>query len=84
MDNLIHDDPKYILFLDKITDDQNLGAIIRSALAFNVKHIIIPKDNSAKVNEVVHKVSVGATFSVKISIVTSIQNVIKKLKKEGY
>ena len=80
LDELLIDEPKNILFLDRISDPHNLGAIIRSAAAFNINHIILPKDHSAKINEIVHKTSVGTTFKVKISYVTAIQNVFKKLK----
>lgn len=84
MKDLETDNPKNILFLDKITDPHNLGAVIRSAAAFGFKHIIIPKDHSAKINEIVHKTSVGATFHVKVYYLNALQNVIKKLKKDEY
>lgn len=80
----LNDNPETILFLDQIQDPHNLGAIIRSAIAFGVKHIILPKSNSAIITPTVHKTSAGNTFLVKISVVTSVQNIIKNLKQNGY
>ncbi len=84
IDNLFKEQPKNILFLDRVTDPHNLGAIIRSAVAFGFEHIILPKDNTSNINEIVHKTSVGMTFHVKIYFATALQNLIKKLKKNEY
>jgi 23S rRNA (guanosine2251-2'-O)-methyltransferase len=48
-----------LLFLDRIQDPQNLGAIIRNAVAFNVDGILITKDNSAKLTNIAMKASAG-------------------------
>lgn len=73
----------FILVLDGITDTHNLGAIIRTAEAFSVHGIIIPKRRSVGVNGTVVKTSAGATEYVKIAKVSNINNVITILKKEG-
>lgn len=49
----------YIL-CDKITDPQNLGAIIRSSLFFGVKTIFLNKKHTSPLNPTVSKASSGA------------------------
>ena len=50
---------KLVLALDCIQDPQNFGTLCRSAHAFGVKEIIIPKDRSCSVTSVVCKASAG-------------------------
>jgi len=72
------------LILDSINDVGNLGAILRSALLFGVKHIILPKDNSAPVNSTVIKRSSGAAGHLNIYSITNLIRVIDKLKQSGF
>lgn len=48
------------IYCDKITDPQNLGAIIRSCLFFGVKNIFMPKKSNCPLNSTVSKASSGA------------------------
>lgn len=73
-----------ILLLDGVKDVGNLGAILRSALLFNVKYVILPKNNSASVNEVVIKRSAGAASQLKIVYITNVSRTLEKLKQNGY
>ncbi len=73
-----------IAILDGITDDYNLGAIIRSAVCFNVNTIIIPKRRSSSANDTVYKTSAGALSKVKLVRVTNISRAIDELKENGY
>ena len=75
---------KVFVMLDGLEDPHNLGAILRSADAFNVDGIIIPKNRSVKLNSTVAKVSTGAIEHVDIIEVTNLTNTIKQLKKEGF
>ncbi|SNX54351.1 23S rRNA (guanosine(2251)-2'-O)-methyltransferase RlmB [Thermoanaerobacterium sp. RBIITD] len=72
-----------ILLLDGITDTHNLGAIIRSAEAFSVHGIVIPKRRAVGVNSTVVKTSAGATEYIKVAKVSNINNAINVLKKQG-
>ena len=65
-----------IFILDSITDVHNLGAIIRNAYFFDVAGIIMPKDNSAPINEKVYEISEGAAYHLPISIETNLNRVI--------
>ena len=72
------------VMLDQLEDPHNLGAILRSADAFNVDGIIIPKNRSVKLNATVAKVSTGAIEHVDVIEVTNLTNTIKKLKEHGF
>ena len=74
----------FVLILDHLEDPHNFGAIIRTCAAAGIKSIIIPKDRSVKVTDVVVKTSVGMIENVKIIMVNNIQNAINKLKDMGY
>ena len=73
-----------IFILDSITDINNLGAIIRNAYFFGVAGIIIPKDNSAKVNEKVYEISQGAAYHLPILTETNLNRALEKMKDKGF
>lgn len=73
-----------ILILDQITDPQNVGAIVRSAVAFNFKKIVFCEFNSAKETASLVKASAGNIDFAEIFVATNINNLIEKLKKIGY
>jgi 23S rRNA (guanosine2251-2'-O)-methyltransferase len=75
---------EFVIVLDHLEDVHNFGAIIRSAEAAGVKSIIIPKDRSVRVNDIVMKTSCGAIDRVKIVLVNNIVDALKKLQKENY
>ncbi len=73
----------YLLFLDRIEDPHNLGALFRSADAFRVTGIVLPKDRSATITETVVKASTGAVFYVPFSVVNSFSTALKEFKESG-
>lgn len=73
----------FILILDGITDPQNFGAIIRSAECSGIHGIVISKDRSCNVNEVVYKTSSGAVSKMLIAKVTNLVREIENLKKQN-
>lgn len=73
-----------VLMLDHLEDPHNFGAIIRTCECAGVKHIIIPKDRSVRVNETVIKVSTGAISYVDVIMVSNLTNTIDKLKNNGF
>jgi 23S rRNA (guanosine2251-2'-O)-methyltransferase len=77
-------EPKILLGLDGITDPHNLGAIIRSGLAFGVDGVVIPERRSADVSGTVWKTSAGAAARMKISQVTNLVRSIEDAKKAGF
>ena len=83
-DEILKDKPEKILILDHVQDPRNLGAILRSANAAGVKHIVIPKDRAAKVTPSALKVSSGGYVGIKVIRVNSLIDVITKLKKNSF
>lgn len=77
-------DGDFVLILDHLEDPHNFGAIIRTCAAVGIKSIIIPKDRSVVVTDVVVKTSVGTINYVKIIMVNNLVATMKKLKKDGF
>lgn len=77
------DENGFLVFLDHITDPQNVGNIIRTAEVLGASGIVIPKERSAPINEVVVKASAGAVFHIPIAKVANIRNSLDKFKKLG-
>jgi 23S rRNA (guanosine2251-2'-O)-methyltransferase len=73
-----------IVLLDGITDPHNLGAIIRTCDVFEVDAVVLPKDNSAKINDTVFKTSSGAASYVPSCIITNISNFLLKARDTGF
>ena len=73
-----------LLILDQVLDPHNLGAIIRTAVAFGVEKIIITSYNSVKDTPIVAKSSAGLNEFVDLIEVINLNNAIKDLKKAGY
>lgn len=75
--------PPLVVALDSITDPHNLGAIIRSASAFNADAVIIPSRRAVGVNATVWKTSAGAAARVPVGQVTNLNNALVEYKKAG-
>ena len=73
-----------LVVLDGITDPHNLGAIIRSAEAFDCKGIIIPQRRSVGLTGTVAKVAAGALEHIPVSRVVNLNRAIDELKKKGF
>ncbi len=73
-----------ILALDGITDPHNVGAIIRSAEAFDCKGIIIPQRRSAGLTGTVAKVAAGALEHLHVSRVVNLNRALEELKNNGF
>lgn len=73
-----------VLILDGITDPHNLGAILRSSDVFGVNAVVMPRDNSVRINDTVFKTSSGAAAYVPSCTVTNIARTLEKLKENGY
>lgn len=73
-----------LIFLDRITDPQNLGAIIRSCACFGNFALVLPRHESAEITESVLRVACGAENYLQISIVTNLTAATKEAKAAGY
>jgi len=72
-----------LMACDSIQDPHNLGAIIRSAHAAGVTHLIVPRDRSAPLSGIAAKASAGAIARIKISQVTNLAEALKRVKEAG-
>lgn len=73
----------YIIILDNITDVGNLGAIIRSGAILGFD-LIISRNNTAPINNVVGKNAAGGLEYVNIHVGGSLLQIIQQLKKNYY
>ena len=71
-----------IIYLDDIADPGNMGTILRTALAFSYFDVIVSSNCVSIFNEKVIQASQGAIF--KINVLNDDNNLIYKLKEEGY
>ena len=77
------EDSLLLLVLENIQDPHNLGACLRSAEAFGVDAVILPKDNSAPLNATVSKAACGAVETLRIVSVSNLVRCLKQLQEEG-
>lgn len=73
-----------ILVLDKVTDPQNVGAIMRSASVFAADAVVISARHAPPMNGTLAKSSSGAIETVPLVRVTNLVRAIKHLKKQGF
>lgn len=73
----------FILVLDNVTDQRNLGACIRSAEFFGAAGVLIPKRRTASIAEGAVKTSAGAVFHLPITREENLASSLKKMKKIG-
>lgn len=73
-----------ILMVDGIEDARNFGAIIRTAVAFNVDAIIYKNHNQAEINELVIKTSMGAVYYVDFLQMSNLNLALETLKTKGW
>lgn len=71
------------LYLDRIQDPQNFGAIVRSAEFFGVDQIFYPEFENAPFNEVAMKASSGGGIHNPPYKISSISNFFQKVKEKN-
>ena len=73
-----------VVLLGEIQDPQNLGSIIRSATAFNLSAVLIPKDRQAQITGSVIKASVGTAFRIPLVGIGNVNQTIALLKERRF
>jgi 23S rRNA (guanosine2251-2'-O)-methyltransferase len=73
-----------IVLLDGVEDPQNLGAIIRTALAAGANGVVIPERRAAGLTEAVARASAGALAHLPVARVTNLVRAMEELKEAGY
>ena len=64
------------IILCSVRDPSNLGAVIRSSVAFGVSHIVISDDTASAYNPKTVRAAMGSLFRVKITRVRSLKSFI--------
>ncbi len=72
-----------LLFLDRITDVRNLGAIARSAEVLGAHAIVVPSKGSALITPEAVKTSAGALARIPLCRVGSMVNALELAKESG-
>tara|TARA_B110000879_G_scaffold81299_1_gene112798 strand:+ start:462 stop:1229 length:768 start_codon:yes stop_codon:yes gene_type:complete len=75
--------PLLFLILDGVTDPHNVGACLRSADAFGVSAVIVPKDKSSGLTPTACKVACGAAETMPFIQVTNLVRTLQYLQQEG-
>ena len=73
-----------ILALDGVTDPHNFGACLRSAEAFGVSCVVVPKDHSAPLNQAARKTSSGASELIPVVRVINLARCLRTLQQNGF
>lgn len=73
-----------VLLLDQVTDPHNIGAILRSAAAFDAAGIVVTKHNAPEETGTLAKSASGALEIVPIVRVANLVQAMEQLKSGGY
>ena len=73
-----------IIALDQANDPRNIGAVLRSASAFQADAVIIPERYSPQATSVLAKSASGALEKTPLIRVTNLARTLEQLKKVGY
>lgn len=78
---LDHDEKALMLY--SVRDPGNLGAIIRSAVAFGIKHIILSSDCADVYNSRTVRAAMGSLFRIRITAVSDFASAVYAARESG-
>ena len=73
-----------LVLLDRVTDPQNLGAILRTLACLGSFGLVLPKHDSVEVTETVLRVACGGENYVPVARVTNLTRGCENAKEAGY
>jgi 23S rRNA (guanosine2251-2'-O)-methyltransferase len=73
-----------LVLLDGVKDPRNLGAIIRSAAAFGIGGVVVPKRRAVGLTATAAKAAAGGLEHVPVAEVTNLSQSIGHLKRLGF
>lgn len=78
------DSHQLVIILDQVNDPHNVGAILRTAAAFNAKALVMTDRNAPEESAVLAKSASGALELVPILKYVNLANAIQELKDMGF
>ncbi|MDQ6936327.1 MAG: 23S rRNA (guanosine(2251)-2'-O)-methyltransferase RlmB [Actinomycetota bacterium] len=75
--------PALLVAVDGVTDPRNLGAVIRSALAFGATGVVVPQRRAASVTATTWRTSAGAAARLPVAKVTNLVRALKQCQQAG-
>lgn len=78
------DEQLSLIFLDRVFDPQNLGAIIRTTACFGKFAVVIPRHKACEVTESVLHVASGGENYTPVAMVSNLTNGLLQAKKRGW
>lgn len=75
--------PPFLVVLDKVTDPQNLGAILRSALCAGATGAVLPERRGAHLGPAALKAAAGAAEHLPIALVPGTATALRTLSAAG-
>jgi 23S rRNA (guanosine2251-2'-O)-methyltransferase len=76
-------EPAFFIALDQIQDPRNLGALLRTAEAFGVHGVVVPKHHQVGLTAAAARTAMGALGAVPVARETNLVSALEILKKTG-
>lgn len=73
----------FLVFLDGITDPQNLGALLRTAEGAGVSGVVLPRHRAAHITPTVAKAAAGAVEHLPMAVVGGLPTALAQARQAG-
>jgi 23S rRNA (guanosine2251-2'-O)-methyltransferase len=76
--------PGLVVLLDRVTDPQNVGALLRTAVAVSARAVVLPRRRGALLTPGVHRASAGLSFIAPVAAPQNLALALATLKEAGF